>query len=68
VPESTPEDVPEGTSGALLGLEPDPEDALQLGLQHAGDVGHSDPVTTSGYDRRGLRTRRDAVARLDLPL
>jgi integrase len=31
-------------------------------------AGHADPVTTSAYDRRGLRTRRDAVALLDLPL
>jgi integrase len=31
-------------------------------------AGHADPGTTSRYDRRGLRTRRAAVARLDLPL
>jgi site-specific recombinase XerD len=30
-------------------------------------AGHADPSTTSRYDRRGLRARREAVDRLDLP-
>lgn len=32
-----------------------------------GLVGHSDPATTSRYDRRGHRARVEAVARLEVP-
>lgn len=30
-------------------------------------VGHSNPATTAGYDRRGIATRRAAVERLSVP-
>jgi hypothetical protein len=30
-------------------------------------MGHSSPTTTAGYDRRGHRTRVDAIGRLHMP-